>query len=82
MNGRNCIENAINLDKKVMEEKGKVFVYRKQVKIPMLMIYRLELNLSRVLNPKEAKDYQQFVGIARCIIELGRVEILYEVLLL
>ena len=28
-------------------------------------IYRPELDVSQVLNPKEAQEYQQFVGIAR-----------------
>ena len=48
----------------------------------MQMSYRTELDVSQVLNPKEAQDCQQFVGIARWIIEIGRVDILYEVLLL
>ena len=65
-----------------MEQKGKVFVYGKRAKRPMKMSYRPELDVSQVLNTKEAQKYQQFIGIARWIIELGRVEIPYEVLLL
>ena len=52
------------------------------MKRPMKMIYRMELDVSQVLNPKEAQEYQQFFGIAHCIVEIGRVDILYEVLLL
>ena len=48
----------------------------------MQMSYRLELYVYQVLNIQEAQEYQQFFGIARWIIELGRVDVLYEVLLL
>ena len=41
-----------------------------------------ELDVSQVLNPKEYQEYQEFFVIARWIIEVGRVEIFYEVLLL
>ena len=82
MNSRDYIENAIHLAKKIMEKKEKVFVYGKQSKRPMLMRYRSELDVFQVLNPKEAKENQKFVGIAHCIIELGSFNILYEVLLL
>ena len=34
------------------------------------------------MNPKEDQEYKQFFGIACLIIELGRVDILYEVSLL
>ena len=73
MNSRDYIANATNLAKKLMEQKLKVFVYGKKVKIPMQMIYRPEIDLSQVLNPKEVQEYQQFVVIASRIIELGRV---------
>ena len=59
-----------------------MFVYGKRAKRPTRMSYRPELDVSQVLNPKESEEYQQFVGIARWIIELGKVDILYEVLLL
>ena len=39
-------------------------------------------DVSQVLSPKESQEYQQFVGIARWFIELGRVDILYELSLL
>ena len=68
MNGRGYIVNAINLSNNIMEEKVKVFVYWKRAKIPMQMSYRTELDVSQVLNPKEAQDCQQFVGIARWIV--------------
>ena len=42
------------------------------------MSYSPELNVYPVLNHKEAQEYQHFIGIARWIIELGRVDILYE----
>ena len=82
MNCRDYIANKINLTQKLMSQKGKVFLYGKRVKRPVLMSYRTELNVSQSLNPKKTQKYQQFVGIARWIIKLGRVDILYEVSLL
>ena len=82
INGRDYISNSINLSKKIMEQKGKVFVYVKREKIPMIISYRPELGVSPILNSKEFQEYQQFIGIAHWIIELGRVDIIYEVSLL
>ena len=82
MNGRDYTANVINLSNNIMEQKGKVFVYGKRANIPMIMSYRPELYVSPFLNPKEAQEYQHFFGIARCILELGRVDIFNDVLLL
>ena len=82
MNGRDYIANVINLSKNIMEQKVKVFVYVKWAKRTMLIRYRTELDVSQVLNPKEAQDYQQLVGISRWIFELGRVDTVSEVSLL
>ena len=57
-------------------------MYGKRAKIPMQMINSPELYVSQVFNPKESQEYQQFVGITHYIIELGRVDIIYEVSLL
>ena len=82
VNGSDYTVNTISLSKKPMEQNGKLFVYVKRAKRPMQMSYRPELYVSQVLNPKESQDYQQFVVIARCIIELGRVDIIYDVSLI
>ena len=65
-----------------MDQKGKTLIYGKQANRPMSVTYWPELDVSQVLNPKEAQEYQQFVGIARWIIELGRFDIFFEVSLL
>ena len=57
-------------------------MYGKQEKILIRMSYRPELEVSPVLIPKESQEYQQFIRIARWIIEPERVDILYEVSLL
>lgn len=41
--------------------------------------YRSELDVSHMCNEDQATFYQNIVGILRCMIELGRVDILYEV---
>ena len=57
MNDRDYTADAINLAKNLMEQKGKVFVYVKMAKRPTIMSYRLELDVSPVLNPKESQEY-------------------------
>ena len=59
-----------------------MFVYIKRTKRPILINYRTEINVSPVFNSKEAQEYQQFIIIALLIIELGRVDIIYEVSLI
>ena len=68
MNSRYYNASEINLDNKLMEQKVKVFVYIKPSKIPMIMSYRTELDVSLLLNLKEAPEYQQLIRIARWII--------------
>ena len=60
----------MTLVKNLMEQKGKTLTYGKQTNRPMLVSYSSELNVSQVLYPKEAQEYQQFVATARWIIEL------------
>ena len=72
-NVRDYTANMINLSKKLMEHKGKMFVYGKQAKRPMIIRYRPKLDISPVLNSKESHEYQKFIGITRWIIELGKV---------
>ena len=55
----------INLSKKLMEHKGKMFVYVKQAKRPMIINFRPELDVSPVLNSKESQEYQKFIRITR-----------------
>ena len=52
MNGREYIGNAIKLAKNLMEQKGKKLSYGRQANRPMSD--RLELDMSQVLNLKEA----------------------------
>ena len=68
MNGRDYITNEINLSKNMMENKERLFVYGKLTNRTMLIIYRPEIDVSPVFNPKESQEYQQFVVIARWII--------------
>ena len=54
MNDRDYTVKAINLSQKFMEQNRKVFMYGKQAKRPMITRYRTELDVSPVLNSKEA----------------------------
>ena len=40
--------------------------------------YKLELNTSNFCNPNQIQAYQQILGMLRWMIELGRVDVLYE----
>ena len=44
--------------------------------------YLPELDISEKLNPEEANYYKSLIGIVRWMIELGRIDMVTEVLLL
>ena len=46
------------MEKNLMEQKRKKLTYGKQANRPMSVTYRPELDVSQVLNPKEAQEYQ------------------------
>jgi len=82
MSGQDYVKNAVKLAKDLLEQKGMTMTHGKKSARPMPQNYRPELDISAVLSPKEAQEYQQFIGIARWAVELGRIDILYEVSLL
>ena len=55
MNEQKYIGNAIKLPKNLTEQKGKTLIYGKQVNRPISVTFRPELDVSQVLNPKEAQ---------------------------
>ena len=82
MDGKDYVKNAVKLAKDLLESKGLQFTYGKKCQRPMPKDYRPELDASRELGPRETQEYQQFIGVARWAVELGRADILYEVSLL
>ena len=51
----------------------------KNIKTPMASGYRPELDVTPELNHKQHRYYQGLIGVLRWMIELGRVDILYEI---
>ena len=47
--------------------------------MPFSSGYQVELDISRELNPKDINKFQELVGILRWIVELGQVDVLFEV---
>ena len=56
-----------------MEERG--LRLNKTAKGPLPTGYRPELDVSKLLDPKDANWYQQLIGILNWIVELGRIDI-------
>ena len=46
---------------------------------PLTTTYRPELDVSRELNVADAAYYQSLIGILRCIVELGQLDVCLEV---
>ena len=51
----------------------------KNADTPLMTSYHLELDVSPELNPTEASYYMSLIGVLQWIVELGRVDICFEV---
>ena len=79
MNGKEHVKNACELAKDLLAQKGLELAAGKKARRPMPQAHRPEQDISPELKPTEARECQQFIGIARWAVELGRVDILHEV---
>ena len=61
---------------------GLTFSSGKKAERPMPKDYRPEIDVSPILEPHKAQQYQQLIGMLRWAVELGRVDIVFEVSLL
>ena len=69
------VETVTNLHGRELKQPSAM----KAHKGPLPTTYKPELDTMRELNPKKVQRYQQIIGILRCAIKLGRVNILHEV---
>ena len=77
------VQNAVKLVKSMLEKEGlEMPVGQRKTQRPMAKEYRPELDVSPELEPRQAQRYQQLIGMLRWAVELGRVDIMYEVSLL
>ena len=78
------VKEAARMVKQRMHEDGLKFrTYRDFPQSPFTCLsYRAELDVSEECNSEQASYFQNLIGVLRWIIELGRVDILTEVLIL
>ena len=76
MGSYDYIRNACDIVKGLAETHG---FKMKKTDRPMPMNYQPELDTTAECNPKLASVYQQLIGMLRWGVELGRVDIMYEV---
>ena len=79
MSSYDYVRSACDVVKGLAEKHG--YKMRK-VDRPMPQSYRAELDTTPECNAKETSVYQQLIGMLRWATELGRIDILYEVLIL
>ena len=82
MDGTDYVKNAVKLVKELLANKDQQLVYGKKCMRPMPQDYRPELDISDVLDKQGIQEYQQFIRVAHWAVELGRIDILFEVSLL
>lgn len=81
MGSETYIENSLKSIQHKLDNDGLVSVagkgleLNKTAKAPFPTGYRPELDVSAVLEPKDANWYQQLIGILNWIVELGRIDI-------
>ena len=79
MSPKEYVKNSVELVKKMLAAEGKEMRFGKSSERPMSRQYRPELDVSRVLSDKMTNRFQQLIGILRWAVELGRVDIMFEV---
>ena len=85
MGSANYVDKVVKNVKKTLEKYG--FEYNRKLsdvnyspKQPFTTVsYRPELDTSMTCNPNQVTFYQNLIGILRWVVELGRIDIAYEV---
>ena len=79
MNGRDYLTNAIRIVEKDLEESGGQNLSHRY-NTPMDTSYKPEMDITPLLPIELISKYQSYIGILRWAVELGRIDILYEVM--
>jgi len=82
MSSYKYVKNAVATIEALIQEDGDGFHLRTTAKVPMPQSYRPELDTSKELDQAMLSRYRQLIGILRWAVELGRVDIYYEVAVL
>ena len=76
---RDYVKNAVKTVEKLFEEDGEGYVLKSKAKNPFPSGYKPETDVTDELENDLASRYQQLIGICRWAVELGRIDIFYEV---
>ena len=76
---REYVRNAVKTVERLFNEDGKGYVLKSNAKNLFPSGYRLELDVTDKLGDELASRYLQLIGICRCAIELGQIDIFHEV---
>ena len=76
---RDYVKNAIQIVERLFDEDGEGYTLKSKVKNVFPTGYKPELDVTAELNDVLASRYLQLIGILRWAVELGRVDIFYEV---
>ena len=79
MGGKDYVANAVKVAKEIATKNGMNLPGGERAKRPYPKCYCPELDTSPELDKLRTNQYQQLIGILRWAIELGRLDILYEV---
>lgn len=79
MSSEEYLENALPIVEGLMKRTGQLPFNKRQRKRPYQYGYKPELDDSPLLEDGEVTIYQQLVGMLRWVVELGRIDVLYEV---
>lgn len=71
------VKAAVSNVKDYLAKKGKSFLAR--AKTSLSNGYRPEIDITDQLGPEDAAYYQSLIGVLRWMVELGRIDICYEV---
>ena len=79
MSGKEYIKEAVSIVKEMLRKEGRIMIGGKRAERPYPKCYKPELDTTSELSDREIQRYQQLIGILRWGVELGRVDINYEV---
>jgi hypothetical protein len=76
------VKNSILVVERLLEEDGKGYVLKLSARNPFPTGYKPEIDVMEELDHMLASRYMQLIGISRCAVEIGRIDIFLETSLL
>lgn len=79
MSSEKYIKNAVNIVEGLIRGDGEGYHLKTTARVPLPTTYKPELDITKELGPELTSRYRQLIGILRWAVELGRVDMYYEV---